>query len=235
MGMTPTTSATSSSATGSLPPIRIPDANASAVDSTARRRLSQPPSPTPVRLTSAVSETKASVEKLIEDLPKIETNLPLLAPRTMTSLDKVEFQIKECTRHILLNDFYAKINEGIKSLRAKQNGQAQELFIKALQMIEKQEELQYLLARAFGTVHLALTFGRGDNNPFSSDALIQIFAVYQQKEELYVNDQSRLKALNLFSKSFNYLSKLFTISSVFQPNIKRKLAECQIEIALLKG
>jgi hypothetical protein len=229
--MTPTTSATSSSTTGSLPPIPIPDANASAVDSTARGRLSQPPAPTSVRLTSTLSEMKTSAKKHIEDLPKIEANLLLLAPNGMTSLDS---QIEECTHPIpLLCEFYAKINKGIKSLRAKQKDQAREFFTQALQMIEKQEERHFLLARAFGTVKLASTFGRSDKNPFSSNALIQTFAVYLQKEELYVNDKSKLKALNLLSKSFNCLRKLFPVSSVFQPNIKKNLAECQMEINLL--
>jgi hypothetical protein len=211
--MTSSPSAISCSTTGSLPLILITDTNASAVNSTAKKRLSQSPLPTTVRLTSTESEKKTPVEKCQETGRLI---------------------IEEDTRPVqLLSNFYNKINEGIKSLSVKQPEQARRIFTQALQTIENQEECQYRFARAFGTVNLASTFRRRDNNPFASNALIQTFAVYLQKEELYVDDRSKWKVLNLFRNSFSCLSKLFTVSSVFQPNIKKNLAECQIEIARL--
>src|SRR5579862_1313779 len=70
-------SATSNSSTGSPFQIRIPDANASTVDTIAKKRLSPPPSPTSTRLKSAkqvgnirLEEEYQEASRLIESHPE---------------------------------------------------------------------------------------------------------------------------------------------------------------------
>jgi hypothetical protein len=151
-----------------------------------------------------------------------------LVPDDMTSLS----QIEECTCNIpLLSDFYDMLRKGVKSLRADQTNQARTLFAQALRMIEKQDGHEYLLAQAFKAVNHVWIFG----NSLYSSALTQALEAYQWREELYVNDQLKLKALNLFCELFYSLKLLTPASSVFLLKINEMLEECQVEIALLRG
>jgi hypothetical protein len=308
-------SPTSGSPRGSLSPIPLQDAKASAVNATAINRLSPPPSPTKARLSSAEpardplfenyqkarrliesnkEEARALFLTLIKELPRIDCNLLFLADcklgvaltypqddhqRTQailnakkdidlayarrnlyfdikteknislfykilsTSLQELKLlvpiemedlhadialKIEECSHHIsLLTDFYDKISQGFQSHLTVD--QVREIYTQALQMITEHEEPDYLLARAVGIIHLALTFDPGDDNPFLLKAHSQTLAAYERKEELFTDDEAKLTALNLFRKLFNYLSHLFPDDS----DMQEKLSECEREIDLL--
>lgn len=158
-----------------------------------------------------------------------------LVPNDMTSLDNtVDLQIAECNRNIpLLTDFYDSIEEGIQSPTAELAGK---IFTQALQTIAEHEEPNYLLARAYGTVHHALKCDvEEDVICLSLEAHQQTFAAYGQKDALFVNDQAKLETLNLFCSLFTKLSQLFPTDSDMQPEIQAKLLECQDQIKLLKS
>lgn len=153
----------------------------------------------------------------------------ILVQNDVSSLDNsVELQIEECNLHIpLLNDFYDKLNE---ATLLQGNEAKREVYHQALEMIEGHEEPKYLLARAFGTTSLALTYRSDDENPYSRAALDLAAKAYQKKDALFTDDQTKLRTLNLFNKLFHHLIQLFSDSDTLVA-INKMLEECNQELA----
>jgi hypothetical protein len=211
----------------------IQDPSAFAVDDVAQNHFSSLLSPLSAHLVSAVVECKRTYPEGSDERNQAALDAKKDANEVPSFNNQVESQTEDRTRHFpLINEFYDKMKEGVP-LEADQT---REIYTQALQLIEGREELDFLLARAFGTVSLASTYDPGANRAAYSEIARDItFAVYERKEELFTNEKSKLSALNIFTQLFKKLIQLFPAGSFLRIAIKKKLAECEIELAILKG
>ncbi len=163
--------------------------------------------------------------------------LHFLIPDTLESFKAdIPSKIKECNRHIpLISDFYDKMSQGIQSFRAKNYDQASEFYTQALGIMEGHSKPDYLLARAYGIMHLAMTYPPGgDHHRLALEAQVLTFEVYDRKNELFKDEKSKLTALNLFCQVFEGLSQIIPDVADIQTQIKEKLEECLKERELLR-